>query len=183
MKIYDADIREKLIASFTQEEEFIGEEDTIVVNELDVCKGISRIDVAVINGAMHGYEIKSAQDNLERLPMQIDSYNRVFDKMTIVAYESHIPKVIDLIPKWWAITEVKEDKNGLVFTKIRKGKRNSNTKIENVAMFLWRDEMIDLLLNHSDVRKGYKSKSRSALSKMIEENIEADVVKEYVRAL
>jgi len=181
MKVYDADIREKLISSFTQVDEFMQDENTIIVNELDVCHGISRVDVAVINGKIHGYEIKSQQDNLERLPMQIQSYNLVFDTMTIVASENHIQKIKEIIPNWWAVIAVKENKGTIKLKKIRKGRKNKNISAEDVAMFLWKEEMIDLLLNHSDVRKGYKSKSRKALSKIIAENIKTEIVQEYVR--
>lgn len=181
MKIYDADIRRILFDSFYMEKEYIEEPDTVVINELDVCAGVSRADVAVINGKIHGYEIKSKQDNLERLPGQIESYNLVFDTMTIVTYKSHLKKVRSIVPKWWGIKCIDEKKGEVVLKDVRKPKENNNIDIQNVAMLLWKDEMIDLLLNHSDITKGYKSKSRYQLSCMIEKYVEANVVQEYVR--
>ena len=44
--------------------------DTIIINELGLLQGLCRVDVAVINGIIHGYEIKSEADTLERLPLQ-----------------------------------------------------------------------------------------------------------------
>ena len=41
--------------------------DTLVIDELGLAHASSRIDVAVINGCIHGYEIKSAKDTLDRL--------------------------------------------------------------------------------------------------------------------
>ena len=31
--------------------------DTIIIDELDLCSGLTRIDVAVVNSTIHGYEI------------------------------------------------------------------------------------------------------------------------------
>lgn len=39
-----------------------------IIEELGVHHGTARIDIAVVNGIMHGYEIKSDQDTLQRLP-------------------------------------------------------------------------------------------------------------------
>ena len=41
-----------------------------VVDELELLRGVVRVDVAVISDTLHGYEIKSASDNLIRLPNQ-----------------------------------------------------------------------------------------------------------------
>ncbi|WP_300554835.1 sce7726 family protein, partial [Desulfovibrio sp.] len=62
----------------------------LILDELGVCSGASRVDVAVINGALHGYEIKSDQDTLDRLPQQILSYSRVLDRVTLVACDNHL---------------------------------------------------------------------------------------------
>ena len=45
---------------------------TIVVDELGLSHAKARIDVAVINGCVHGYEIKSSLDTLNRLPAQLE---------------------------------------------------------------------------------------------------------------
>lgn len=181
MKIYDVDIRKILYSSFLAEKEFIEEADTVIINELDVCAGVSRADIAVVNGKIHGYEIKSKQDNLERLPGQVENYNRVFDTMTIVTYKGHLDKVRNIVPKWWGIKCIDEKKGEVVLKNVRKPKENSNINIQNVAMLLWKDEMIDLLLSYSDIRSGYKNKSRYELSCMIRNNIDGCQVKDYVR--
>lgn len=181
MKIYDSDIRSLLLNSFLEVDEYINEEDTVVINELDVCSGISRVDIAVINGKTHGYEIKSMQDNLDRLPYQIESYNQVFDTMTIVAYEDHIKKVKSIVPKWWEIKCVSSKKDNIIIKTIRYGKQNSNISVYNVAMLLWKDEMIDLLLSNSNITKGFNNKTRSGLAKMIENRIDSHIVLDYVR--
>ena len=180
MKVYDPDIRKVLYRKFLMTKEFLLDSSTLVINEFDVCRGISRVDIAVINGKMHGYEIKSEQDTLERLPMQMDSYNKVFDKMTIVTGEKHLDKVTDIIPEWWGIYYITENKNKLVLKKKRSAKINRNIDILEVAQLLWRDELIKLL-NSYDITKGLKSKTRLALSKLVSEKIPPKDVKDFVK--
>ncbi|MBN1042547.1 hypothetical protein DVW07_10800 [Clostridium botulinum] len=180
MKVYDPDIRKVLYSSFLKRKEFTDDPSTLIVDELDVCRGISRVDIAIINGKLHGYEIKSEQDTLERLPMQIDSYNKVFDKMTIVAGEKHIKKVLDIVPEWWGIYCVGKNKNKIILKKIRSAKINKKIDITEVAQLLWRDELINFL-NFHNITKGVKSKTRLALSELVSEKIPPKEVKEYVR--
>jgi hypothetical protein len=181
MKVYDSDIRALLFDSFLRIDEYICEDDTIVVNEMDVCAGVSRADIAVINGKIHGYEIKSGQDNLERLPYQIESYNQVFDTMTIVAHENHLDKLHEVIPEWWGIQYVSEKSGQIYLCTERQGKQNEKICIQSVAMLLWRDEMIELIITRGENIRTYKNKSRKELSKLIAESIECPTISDYVR--
>lgn len=181
MKIYDADIRKLLINDFCKVDEYICE-DTFFVNEMDICGGLSRVDIAVINGRLHGYEIKSKQDNLDRLPFQVESYSRVFDTMSIVAYESHLDALRKIVPAWWGIKSISEKGENVVLKCVRKEKLNKKIDVQSVALLLWREEMIDLITSHGNISKGYISKTREQLSKMIVRNISPEVVNEYVRA-
>ena len=54
--------------------------DTRIVEEMGIWSGSVRIDIAVINGELSGFELKSDRDTLERLPNQADLYSRVFDR-------------------------------------------------------------------------------------------------------
>jgi hypothetical protein len=44
----------------------------------------ARTDIAVINGSLHAFEIKSDSDSLDRLPSQIEAYQGVFEYITLV---------------------------------------------------------------------------------------------------
>lgn len=181
MKIYDADIRKLLINSFCKVDEYICE-DTFFVNEMDICGGLSRVDIAVINGRLHGYEIKSKQDNLDRLPLQVESYSRVFDTMSIVAYESHLDALRKIVPTWWGIKSISEKSESVVLRCVRKEKLNKKIDVQSVSLLLWREEMIDLLTSYGNISSGYISKTRGQLSRMIIKNVSPEVVNEYVRA-
>jgi hypothetical protein len=59
-------------------------ENTLVVDELGILNGKSRADIAVINGYLVGFEIKSDEDSLTRLNDQVEAYNAVFDRSTLI---------------------------------------------------------------------------------------------------
>ena len=69
-----------------------------VVDELAICMGEARIDMAVINGKLSGYEIKSESDTLIRLPKQADVYARVFDELTLVMDRRHSEGALKMLP-------------------------------------------------------------------------------------
>ena len=81
--IKDIDIRQVLLKKLSAEYRY--DPDTIIIEELGLCQGEARIDLALVNGFIHGYEIKSERDTLERLPSQIEIYCRTLDTVTIVA--------------------------------------------------------------------------------------------------
>ena len=45
---------------------------TRIVEEMGIWAGSVRIDIAVINGELSGFELKSDSDTLQRLPLQAD---------------------------------------------------------------------------------------------------------------
>jgi len=61
----DIDVRRKLRVEVERSHEC--EFDTLIVEELGLCQGIARVDLAVVNGSVHRYEIKSESDTLTRL--------------------------------------------------------------------------------------------------------------------
>jgi len=56
-----------------------GAPDTLIVNELGLADGASRVDIAVINGHICGGEIKAEADSLDRLPRQVEAYGRLVE--------------------------------------------------------------------------------------------------------
>lgn len=61
-----------------------------IVDEMSVLTGACRIDVALINGRLEGFEIKSDSDSLSRLPRQAFAYGQVFDRLTMVWVSCHL---------------------------------------------------------------------------------------------
>lgn len=134
-----------------------------IIDELGLHHGDARVDIAVVNDVMHGYEIKSDQDTLFRLPEQIQVYNSVFDKMTLVVGKSHLYEAIKIVPDWWGVVVAKTDTNGnVIFNTIRKEETNKAQNQLSVARLLWREEALRIL-EDIDEAKGLRSKPRDLI--------------------
>src|SRR5215212_6095693 len=72
-----------------------------IFDELGLRHGAARVDIAVISGLIHGFELKSDYDTLQRLPSQVKIYNSVLDRITLVVGQRYIDKATALIPEWW----------------------------------------------------------------------------------
>lgn len=120
--------------------------DTLVIDELGLAHGRKRIDIAVLNGVLHGFEIKSSKDTLNRFPDQFHEYQKSLEKLTVVAPSSHMEKLAETAPEWCGLLEVDRGyRGGLNFSCIRKAKLNPNTSLTSLAHLLWRSEVIELL--------------------------------------
>jgi hypothetical protein len=95
----DKDIRQPLIRELRRSHDT----DTLLVDEFGLCQGDVRVDVAVINSALNGFEIKSDSDTLDRLPAQQHVYSKVLDTVTIVAGEKHVDGILKIVPEWWSV--------------------------------------------------------------------------------
>jgi hypothetical protein len=122
------------------------QKDTLVIDELGLNHGKCRADIAVINGHLIGYEIKSNNDSLRRLKEQVKSYNAVFDKITIVIGDRYINSIQSHIPKWWGIIISLRGPRGTVnFDTIRKAQMNKDVDPISIARLLWRNEAEEIL--------------------------------------
>jgi hypothetical protein len=151
-----------------------------VIEELGIDHGAARIDVAVLNGVMHGYEIKSDADTLYRLPLQIKAYNSVFSKMTIVVGIKHLEHVINQVPDWWEIVLVKQLDDAVSFYQIRDGLMNTCQDNEAIAKLLWKDEAISIL-RECNAARGVISKPRSAVYERLANTLDTVTLQQRVR--
>lgn len=175
----DYDIRYNLHNIFLAHYKQDGE--SVVVNELGVCNGQSIADVAVINGSLHAYEIKSDSDTLSRLPKQVENYSKVFDYATIVVNGKHINRIEGIIPEWWGIWLIYERDKVVTLKKIRVAKQNHNIDAFAVAQLLWRDEALDLLTSIGKSR-GLKNKRKWLLWEHLANEIPVPLLCEKVRS-
>ncbi len=142
----DAEIRSALHNKVLKR--FHNQNKTRIIDELGVTHGTQRIDIAVINGQLHGYEIKSSRDDLSRLPAQIKSFSKCFERLTVVTAEVHLKKVMESVPDFVGVILVKRGSRGAIyFESIRKPRKNSDLDIISTAHFLWKSEAIELLCN------------------------------------
>jgi hypothetical protein len=119
---------------------------TLVVDELGLAHSKGRIDVAVINGCIHGYEIKSTMDSLERLESQIETYRQTLQKLTFVAAPKHVTGIWAKAPEWCGVITVERgSRGGISFHALRDAVANPEIDPVMMAHLLWRDEVIELL--------------------------------------
>lgn len=178
MKPCDKDIRQALHSQL--EAIFKDDHDTIIVDELDVCYGSARVDVAVINGALHGYEIKSERDTLDRLPHQVEQYNKVFDFVTLVCGEKYLDKIDQAIPSWWGVYAVEQSSTEIQVREVREPQQNETLNPFALAQFLWRDEMLEILPKYTN-DKMIKKSPKYKLWRFLSENMAICELQEYVK--
>jgi hypothetical protein len=122
------------------------QKDTLVIDELGLNHGKCRADIAVVNGHFVGYEIKSNNDSLRRLDGQVNSYNAVFDKVSIVVGDRYIKSIQNYIPEWWGvILSVRGLRDAVNFDIIRGARVNKNIDPISISQLLWRNEAEEIL--------------------------------------
>jgi hypothetical protein len=139
--VRDTDIRFRLRDQL--EAEFSGD---LIRNEMGLCLGETRVDLAVINGHLHGYEIKSERDTLTRLKIQIELYDRVLDYSTIVTSSRHLDRVRGMVPAHWGIVEARGNDAEVMLHTVRKPTLNRQLQPLCLAQLLWRDEAAAILI-------------------------------------
>lgn len=179
VKMRDFDIRRKLRRELRRR--FEDDPDTVVVEELGILQGKARVDIAVVNGLFHGYEIKSACDTMHRLPQQARLYDEVFDCVSLVVSERHLQHALELVPEWWEIIlAIPEPSGEIAFQVLRTGRANPYVNARAIAELLWREDAI-LMLSERGAARGYLSKPRRLIWDRLCEVYNLDEIKEAVR--
>jgi len=114
----------------------------VVVDELGICLGAARLDLAVVGGALRGYEIKSDRDSLRRLAGQAALYGRVVEEMVLITGPAHIEAATVVVPMWWGVELVRPDRGGLSFERVRDCQLNTALEAHSAVQLLWRDEAL-----------------------------------------
>lgn len=119
---------------------------SLVIDELGLAHARARVDVAVINGCVHGYEIKSALDSLARLPGQLVWYRQCLERLTIVYDSAHAIRIRRIVPRWCGLIEASRGvRGGVLLRTVRTGTRNPELDPVALAHLLWRTEALYLL--------------------------------------
>ena len=155
--------------------------DTLVVDELGLLHGKARADIAVINGHLMGFEIKSDDDSLNRLNEQVEAYSAVFDRVTLVVGARHATSVPRVVPDWWGVIVCTAGQRGAVhFRTLRKAVINTHVDPVSVARLLWRNEAAEVL-KRKDVSSGILRKPRAVLYEYLADMLDIDELREMVR--
>lgn len=163
----DSDVRFAVLSKLQADHN--GDPDTRIVEEMGVWSGSVRVDIAVINGELCGYELKSDKDTLERLPFQAELYSKVFDRIELVVGERHLEKAEKLIPGWWGITLAKSPPPVSLLSH-KSANVNPCPDPYLVAQLLWKSEALEVLGKFC-LDKGWKSKR----VKLIHQRLAAEI--------
>lgn len=151
---------------------------TIVLDELGLCQGDVRVDVAAVNGELSGFEIKSPADSLARWPKQRRVYSKVVDRAWLVAPE----KTLDAAkaPEWWGLIRIVETRHQLGLRIVRDAAINPKPDPYSIACLLWRDEAIEALAAVGRDR-GIRTKRRKLVWERLIESLTLDELRRSVR--
>jgi hypothetical protein len=137
----EADVRDALVERLRRQH-VNEQQQTRIVHELSLCQAEARIDLAVVNCRLTGWEIKTAADTLGRLPLQQPVYSRVFDRVWLAADARHVDGALGLIPPWWGVVRVGERRGVCTLTQVRPSRLNPGVDLASLVRLLWRDEAL-----------------------------------------
>lgn len=119
-----------------------------LIEELEVCSGRARVDLALIGELLTGFEIKGPKDKVSRLPSQAKAYSECFDRVILVVHQSLAEKAIPLVPDWWGVVVGIQQGDCLSYEVRRSPQANPNLNLEAVLSLLWKAEIETL---HADL--------------------------------
>lgn len=160
---------------------YSGDPSTTILEELGLRHGYCRVDLVVVNGSLHGFEIKSDRDTFRRLNRQVETYNKTLDFVTLVTGQRHADRATGAVPDWWGI-QIAEvgHRDGIKLFEVRKPSRNPSPDKLSIAKLLWREEALAFLGELSAV-DGFRSKPRRLIYSRLVEVAETDHLRERVR--
>ena len=162
----------------------INDPSTLVIDELGLDHGRNRVDIAVINDELHGYELKSDSDNLLRLPQQSMAYSSIMDKVTLVVGEKHAQEAINIIPDWWGVKIATMNHRGSVnIVTYRRNKKNKDIDPFELSKLIWKEEALALLAIKIKVDWRIRKLTRKDIYKLIVDTFSLNEIRDNTRAI
>lgn len=137
--------------------------DAILMSEMVIANWSRRADLAIANGRLCAFEIKSDGDSLKRLPGQVDSFSAHFDKVTVVAVSKFVPSILKDYPTHVGVLEIYTSGGSIKFRQARAGRLVENRDFFRLSTFLTKSEIVKLLR-----RNGYKLSLEASRRQLIE---------------
>lgn len=147
---------------------------------MGLCAGGRRIDVAVINSDLSGFEIKSDYDTLARLAGQAADYGRVLDRVTLITTDRYLEPAIEMLPVWWQIIRAEPGEPTPSLTVVRPGALNDAQDAMAIVQLLWREEAL-AELRRRGLGRGMGDKRRWLIWERLATEVPLDELKTVVR--
>jgi hypothetical protein len=177
--VKDADVRRAMLAKLHAKH--CSDSGTRVLQEMGVWSGTVRIDIAVVNGELCGYELKSDRDTLDRLPRQVEYYGKVFDRITIVVGAKHAAKAAKLVPAWWGIERAAMSSDGVEIEVVRNPDLNPERDAYVVAELLSKSEALSVL-DCFGMAAGWRARRVKDIHIRLSREVPFDELRAHVRA-
>ena len=120
-------------------------DNAVIVNEMVVANWSRRVDIAVANGRLHAYEIKSDADTLKRLPGQVELFSSHFDKLILVVASKFVSTVLSEYPSEVGVLEVVYENKKIHFRQARAGRIVETKDHKILSGFLTKLDMYKFL--------------------------------------
>lgn len=117
----------------------------LVVEEFCLPGKRSCADVAVVNEEISAFKVVAGRTWLDRLPRQIQEYDRLFRYSSIVTVPSHLPQIEEMAPPHWGIWVALGEGRTLRLRCLRQASVNLRRDGAWVARLLTEDECITKL--------------------------------------
>ncbi|MFF4953323.1 sce7726 family protein [Streptomyces chattanoogensis] len=138
-QLRDVDLRPVLRAWIRQRP---GWGQAAIREELGLCNGEARADLAVLTPCLAGFEIKSSADRLDRLTRQVRYYDQVFDESWLVTTGHHLRQAATITSPWWGLLQAESGPDGPTLHTVRSATANPDLDPLALARLLWRDETL-----------------------------------------
>lgn len=112
-----------------------------MLEEFKMPRPSARIDVALVNGEMAGFEIKSDRDTLYRLSSQVPAFSKLFDRVTLVTTNRHVALAKSKIPNWWGLVVFSESQG---FKVLRAPRLNKHVDTPSLLFALSKNELLSV---------------------------------------
>jgi hypothetical protein len=178
LAVHDRTIRTAFRRELIQQ--FSGDPSTLILSEFGLSHGTTRVDLIVVNGLLHGFELKGDLDTLERLPEQARIYSEVLDQATLIVGHKHFRSALQLIPRWWGVTLASAIDDTVLFRPVRKPRSNPSRNALSIAKLLWRAEALALLEQYRQA-DGVRSKPRAKLYERLAAVLSLPRLRKHVR--
>jgi hypothetical protein len=153
--------------------------ENFIIEELGLCQGFSRADIACLNKTFTGFEIKSDYDSLGRLKVQIEYYNSVFDKIYLVTTNKHLSSSKKVLPKHWGVYLAKKTNGKVSLSRHRPSQKNVEVQSFKLVQLMWKDEVLNFFRKKNYKYPLYK-KTKNDLYQILAENFKLRTLKKVV---
>lgn len=120
-------------------------QDGVVINELPVANWSRRADLAVANGKLQAFEIKSDFDSLRRLDGQISLFATRFDKVVLVTTSRFLSSALERLPSYVEIWEAARRGKEVSLRVVRRGQVREIKNRRILASYLQKTEIASFI--------------------------------------